>query len=92
MTTDKKPTSAARLAEIEAFSAVVRAAGARLAPAARDAERIRRIAEELGAGVPAVKKWFYGQNAPRGGAARALLRDIEALGIVFDGAAITVGD
>jgi len=88
MTIDKKPTSDKRVAEIEAFASVVRAAGARLAPAARDAERIRRIAEELGAGVPAVKKWYYAQNAPRGSAARVLLREIEALGVIFDGAKI----
>ncbi|MBI5121956.1 MAG: hypothetical protein HZA67_13220 [Rhodospirillales bacterium] len=74
-----KPVSDARRHEIEAFSEVVRAAAAKLAPEARDAERIRKLAEHLNAGPPAVKKWFYAQNCPRGGAASAILRLLEQI-------------
>lgn len=74
-----KPVSDTRRHEIEAFSEVVRAAAAKLAPEARDAERIRRLAEHLNAGPPAVKKWFYAQNCPRGGAASAILRLLEQI-------------
>ncbi|MBF0268788.1 MAG: hypothetical protein HQL44_09355 [Alphaproteobacteria bacterium] len=74
-----KPVSDTRRHEIEAFSEVVRAAAAQLAPEARDAERIRRLAEHLDAGLPAVKKWFYAQNCPRGGAASAILRLLEQI-------------
>ncbi|CAA6603767.1 hypothetical protein MTBLM1_130019 [Rhodospirillaceae bacterium LM-1] len=74
-----KPVSDARRQEIEAFSEAVRAAAARLAPQARDAERIRRLAEHLKAGPPAVKKWFYAQNCPRGGAASAISRLLEQI-------------
>lgn len=79
-----KNASEKRTAEIAEFSAVVRAAGERLAPKARDAERIRRLADELGAGIPAVKKWFYAQNAPRGASAGMILRELEILGVVID--------
>ena len=75
-----KPISTKRKGEIEAFSAAVRAAGERLAPCARDAERIRLLAQELQAGAPAVKKWWYAQNAPRGAAAAAILRELDFVG------------
>ena len=83
-----KPVSATRAQEIAQFSAAVRAAGARLAPRASDAERIRVLADELGAGAPSVKKWWYGQNAPRGAAAAILLREIECIGVEIDAAEI----
>ncbi len=76
-----KPVSAKRKAEIDAFSVAVRAAGERLGPQARDAERIRLLARELQTGTPAVKKWWYGQNAPRGAAATAILRELEFIGV-----------
>lgn len=79
-----KPISDQRTQEIAAFSEAVRAAGQRLAPHAKDALRIRLLAAELGAGEPAVKKWWYGQNAPRGGSAKAILRELELIGIEFD--------
>lgn len=72
-----KTVSDARKLDIAYFSSAVRAAGERLVPHGSDAERIRRLAEELRAGVPAVKKWFYGQNAPRGCAAQAILALLE---------------
>lgn len=76
-----KNVSAERRKEIENFSAAVQAAARRLVPGqASDAERIRRVAEHLGAGSSAVKKWFYGQHSPRGGAAKALLQLIEQVG------------
>lgn len=77
-----KSVSAKRKAEIEAFSVAVRAAGERLAPSARDAERIRLLARELQAGAPAVKKWWYAQNAPRGAAAVAILRELDFVGVI----------
>ena len=76
-----KPVSAKRKAEIEAFSTAARAAGERLAPRAKDAERIRLLARELQTGTPAIKKWWYGQNAPRGAAATAILRELEFIGL-----------
>jgi hypothetical protein len=77
-----KSISANRKAEINTFSAAVRATGERLAPCARDAERIRLLARELQAGVPAVKKWWYAQNAPRGAAAAAILRELDFVGVI----------
>jgi hypothetical protein len=75
-----KAVSAKRRAEIDAFTVAVRAAGERVAPQAKDAERIRLLAQELQAGTPAVKKWWYGQNAPRGAAATAILRELDFIG------------
>jgi hypothetical protein len=75
-----KPVSTKRKVEIEAFSVAVHAAGERLAPQAKDAERIRLLARELQTGTPAVKKWWYGQNAPRGAAATAILRELDFIG------------
>lgn len=71
-----KPVSDARAKEIADFSAVLRAVGTQLAPQASDAERIRLLAELLEAGEPAVKKWWYQQNAPRGGAGKSILRQL----------------
>lgn len=76
-----KPVSAGRKAEIQTFSAAVREAGQRFAPRAKDAERIRLLARELQTGTPAVKKWWYRQNAPRGAAAPAILRELEFVGL-----------
>lgn len=71
-----KAISEARARDIAEFSAVLRAAGARLIPNGADAERIRVLAELLEAGEPAVKKWWYAQNAPRGGAAKSILKQL----------------
>lgn len=75
-----KKVSNARKLDIAYFSTAVRAAGERLVPNGSDAERIRRLAEELNAGAPTVKKWFYGQNAPRGAGVEPLLDIISRIG------------
>jgi len=74
-----KPISDTRIKEIAAFSAILRSVGAALVPQGSDAERIRLLAELLEAGEPAVKKWWYAQNAPRGGAARSILRQLRTM-------------
>ena len=71
-----KPISDTRAKEIAEFAEAVRQAGTQLLPHGKDAERIRFLADALGAGAPAVKKWWYGQNAPRGGAANSILRQL----------------
>lgn len=75
----KPEVSTLRQLDIAYFSTAVQQAGCLLVPEGSDAERIRRVAEYLGATVPAAKKWWYGQNAPRGASARALLAQLEAL-------------
>ena len=75
-----KRVSDARAKEIAEFSAILRDTAMGFV-AESDAERIRIMAELLEAGEPAVKKWWYGQNAPRGGAARAILRQLEAINL-----------
>ena len=74
-----KPESTLRQLDIAFFQTAVRRAGFTLLPKGSDAERIRRVAEYLGASTPATKTWWYGQNAPRGASARALLAQLEAL-------------
>ena len=71
-----KTISEERALEISQFSEILRKVGMEMFPKAKDAERIRNMAELLFAGEPAVKKWWYGQNAPRGGAAQAILRQL----------------
>jgi len=70
-----KPISDARTKEIAEFSATLRSVGSQF-EVESDAERIRLLAELLEAGEPAVKKWWYAQNAPRGGAARSILKQL----------------
>ena len=68
-----------RLADIQAFSSAVRKAGKILDPKGVDAAQIRALANYLGAGEPAVKKWWYGQNAPSGWAAAVILEKLKNL-------------
>jgi hypothetical protein len=80
-----KEISDTRKAEIASFSKAVRAAGTKLAPHGKDAERIRALARHLQAGEAAVKKWWYEQGAPRGGSAVAILAQLARLISTQDG-------
>jgi len=85
-----KLVSDKRKLEISVFSSVVRAAGQKLIPNEgdddrRDADRIRAIADYLGIAnpsghpSPAVKKWWYGQNAPARPAAKLIVDKLEQI-------------
>ena len=73
-------TSDDRQLEINEFSAALQAAGIRLAPKAKDAEKIRLVADALGMSPATLKRWWYALNCPRGVAAKALRQMIEQVG------------